>query len=791
LRIVSPYMMAKRKIKNLFKYLFLAVLLGGAGLFMFLASVLWGFWEPLPTKEQLTNIRQSEASEVLDRNNELLGKYYIFDRQPVAYEEIPDHLINALIATEDVRFYEHNGIDQRSLLRVVFKSILLGDASSGGGSTISQQLIKNLYPRKDHGVFSMPVSKTKEAYLATKIEELYTKEEILTLYLNTVPFGDNTYGVESAAEKFFGVQTSELQLEESAVIVGMLKASYLYNPRLFPERSLARRNTVIDQMLRYGYLTNEEAQIATQQPLALDYEPFTHDRGTAPYFRAYLQKTLEDWLVNYNDDNGTDYDLFTSGLQIATTLDINMQEMAEAAMEEHMKSLQAAFEESYGKRAPWLTNKQLLNDAMEKSLAYQRLAKQGLTRAQIEDSMGIKRKMELWDWDGTQVVEASALDSIQHYLKLLNTGMISVSPGSGAIRAWVGGINYKYFQYDHVAQAKRQVGSTFKPIVYAAALENGLEPCTYLPARAVTYENFDNWTPRNSGNIDEEKDYAVKTALAQSINSVSVRVLEEAEIYNTIELAQALGITSEIPFVPSIALGTAEIPMIEMAKAYTAFVNDGKPAQPYFIKSIKDKAGNILASFSPEVAEEPVFSAETREAMIEMMKGVVEDGTAGRLRWRYGLKNDIAGKTGTTQDNKDGWFVALTPQLVTLTWVGADDYRIGFKSTAIGQGANSALPIYALYQQKLNRSRRFDRYTTAQFPVPRLKVSQSLNCIEEKEPGFLKRVFTNADKPEISKLEIDTAIVNGTVEQEEDKPGLFKRLGGIFKKKDKKKKKQH
>lgn len=777
---VSPKKMKNKKKKfQVFKYLSILLLAGILAIAGFILSVIWGFWGPLPSDEQLANIRQSEASEILDHKGELIGKYFIFDRQQVSYNELPQYLIDALIATEDARFYEHKGIDQRSLLRVVFKSILMNDESAGGGSTISQQLIKNLYPRRSHGLFTMPVNKTREAYLATRLEKCYSKEEILTLYLNTVPFGDNTFGVESASEKFFSVKAAELRLDEAAVIVGMLKASYGYNPRVFPERALRRRNVVLEQMEKYGYLSHEESEIAQAKPLTLSYQPFSHDRGIAPYFRAQLQQQLEKFLDSYNQENSTDYNLFTSGLTIETTLDKHMQGLAEEAMAQHMTELQQAFESSYGNQAPWLRNEAVITEAIEKSTYYQKLKAKKLSQSQIEDSLTQTRKMELWDWQGTKLVETSPLDSIQHYLKLLNAGMISVAPTSGEIRTWVGGINFKYFQYDHVAQAKRQVGSTFKPIVYAAALENGISPCEYIPARTVTYTNYNDWTPTNSGDIDEEKSYAVKTALAQSINTIAVKLSTTTEIGRITQLAKDLGITSDIPAVPSIALGTPQLQMIELAQAYTAFVNDGKTATPYFIRTIKDKEGKVLTASESQIQEERVISEATRQAMIEMMKGVIDEGTGRRLRWKYGLQNDIAGKTGTTQDNKDGWFVALTPRLITLTWVGNDDHRIGFRSTTMGQGANSALPIYALFQQQLNANFTFDRYTSARFPPPSLRVLEALNCDDDKAPGFLKKVFTNSEKPKLSGVKIDT------LQPEEEKPGLFKRIGNIFKKKKK------
>ncbi len=747
-------------------------------------SVYWEIWEPLPSRQQLADIRQSEATEIYAEGGELLGKYFIFDRQRVEYNQIPPQLIDALIATEDSRFFKHNGVDRRSLLRVIFKTILLQDESAGGGSTLSQQLIKNLYPRRDHGLFSMPVSKVKEGILATRLEKIYTKEEILTLYLNTVPFGDNTFGIESASEKFFGKSAEDLSLQESAVIVGMLKASYRYNPRLFPERSELRRNVVLSQMQKYGYLTVEEYSIASKKPLTLSYRPFSHDKGIAPYFRASLKAKVQDWLTAFNDSTGNNYNLFTSGLKVYTTLDYEMQQLAEASMTQHLSQLQADFEKSYGQSAPWLKNSDIIKSELSKSKTYVRLKTKGLSEQQILDSMNVKHNVELWDWEGKKIVQASTLDSIRHYKKFLNAGVLSVSPFDGQVKAWVGGINFEHFQYDHVRQSKRQVGSTFKPIVYATALENGVEPCKFYSARQVTYANYNNWTPTNSGDPDYDRRYSMKAALSGSVNTVAVKVMEDGGINNVIELAHQMGIESSIPEVPSIALGTAELTVMELAKAYTSFLNAGKPASPYFIARIEDSKGKVLASFSPEVGEEPVLSKETREIMIEMMKGVIEEGTGQRLRQRYGLQNDIAGKTGTTQDNKDGWFVGLTPRLVTVTWVGADDHRVGFRTTAMGQGANSALPIFGLLQQKMNADSQFDRYTKVRFPTASINTLNKLSCIPEKKEGLLNRVFVNNEKPQILEFKNETRTA-----EPKKKEGLFKKIGNLFKRKDKKKKK--
>lgn len=744
----------------------------------FYFSVYFGFWTSIYTKEHLAEIRQSQATEIYAEQGELLGKYYIFDRQRISYEEIPEHLIEALIATEDARFFEHNGVDRRSLARVIFKTILMGNESSGGGSTLSQQLIKNLFPRENHGFFTMPVNKLREAIMAVRLEKVYTKEEVLTLYLNTVPFGDNTFGIESAAVKFFGKKSAELNLEESAVIVGMLKASHSYNPRLFPERSLTRRNVVLHQMQRYGFLTTEEEQIAAAKPLTLDYRPFTYNQGIAPYFRAELQKETSKWLKEYNQENNTDYDLFTSGLKIYTTLDYDMQQLAEQSVKEHMSRLQAQFEKSYGKNAPWLKNTAVIQDAMKRTELYQKLKAQNLTDKQIQKAFRDSTQAELFDWAGKKIVKTTALDSLQHYLKFLNTGMISVNPYSGAVKAWIGGIDYEHFQFDHVRQAKRQVGSTIKPIVYAAALENGVDACNYYSAEKITFPEYNNWTPENSP-PDYDTNYAMKTALAKSVNTVAVKVMMDAGLDNVIDLARRMGIESELPQVPSLALGTAELSVLELATAYTSFINDGKPAKPYFIKRIENAQGEVLASFEPEKATERVFSEQTRQTMIEMMKGTINEGTATRMRSVYGLRNDLAGKTGTTQNNRDGWFVSLSPRLVTVSWVGSDEHRIGFRSTAMGQGANSALPLQALLFQKMNQDVSFDRYTQARFAPPSVAVLNSIGCAPEKKDGLLKRVFTNNEKPKSLELKVDT-----TQAEPQKKEGFLKRL---FKRKDKKK----
>lgn len=734
-------------------YLFLILIVAFAG---FYASIYFGFWGKLPTKNELSELKQSQATQVLDKEAKLIGKYYIFDRQSVSYQDFPQHLIDALVATEDVRFYEHDGVDNQSLMRVFFKTILMSDESSGGGSTITLQLAKNLFGRKNYGSLGIVVNKIRESIVAKRMEEIYSKKEILRLYFNTVPFSDNTYGIESASVKFFNKHTRELSLPEAATLVGSLKANHSYNPRLFPERSQLRRDVVLQQMVKYNFISEAKASKAMQQKIALDYQYYAPNQGVAPYFRAVIQKKLQH-LIDEKDLKKTDgsaYNIYRDGLKVYTTLDLTMQKYAEEAMRSHMEKLQQQFEKAYGKTAPWLTNKKIIESNKKKLKRYQQLKSQGLSDQQIEDSLTQKREMEFFEWDKNSVVQASTLDSLQHYLKFLNSGMVALEPTTGAVRTYIGGIDYRYFKYDHVSQSKRQVGSTFKPFVYTAAIENGMDPCTYFPVKAVTYTDVDNWTPKNADGLnDPDLNYSLEKALSNSVNTIAVKVLNEVGIDKVIQLAHAMGIKSKIEEVPSIALGTADLGLLELAKAYTSFVNESKPSTPFFITKIEDKNGNIIAEFQPEhEKQKPVYSDYTRQVMLEFMKATINEGTATRLRNTYGLRNDIAGKTGTTQDNKDGWFVGITPQLVTVTWVGNDEQRIGFSNTRIGQGANSALPIFGGFMQKLNADDEFHNITKASFEKTDREVLSDLDCERTKEDGFFKKLFGgNKDEKEFQK----------------------------------------
>lgn len=744
--------MLKRIKSKYLKYLLLGIgiLLIGAILFVF--SVYLGAWGKLPNKTELADFQYQRASEVYTADSVLIGKYYLYDRQPIEYSEFPKYLLDALVSIEDERYYDHSGIDYPSLLRVGFKTILMQDQSSGGGSTLTQQLAKNLYPRRDRKKTNIAVNKVKEMIIASRLEDIFSKNEILTHYLNTVSFGDNTFGIESASLKFFNKKTNQLTLEEATVLVGMLKATYGYNPRVYPEKSLGRRNLVLQSMVKNDFLTDAEKDSLIAIPLKLNYRKYDYTDGVAPYFREEVRKKLIKWAKSENE-KGNEYNIYTSGLKIYTTLNYKMQTLAEEAMKKHMTKLQKSFEDSYGKNAPWIKNKKLVEKVVRATPHYKKLLKNELSTSEIWDSLSQKRDMVLSDWSGDKTVNASVIDSVQHYMKFLNTGAMAINPKTGAVHTWIGGIDFKHFKFDHVAQARRQVGSTFKPIVYTAALETGIPPCAYFPASEVEYENLKGWSPSNSGNKDEAYlNYSMEESLSKSVNTVAVKVLEATGIENVLTQAKKMGVFSKLPNQPSVALGTGEIYLNELAGVYASYVNNGKAVFPYLIESISNQKDSVLVLFEPKRARNRAFSKQTQQIMLEMMKSTINTGTAKRIRSSYKLTNDIAGKTGTTQNNKDAWFVALTPKLVHITWVGLDNHEIGFKSTSLGQGANAALPIFASWYQQLNKHKEFNSITKARFEKPNPFVLDQLNCEPVKRDGFFKRLFTNPKKKKSKKF---------------------------------------
>lgn len=746
--------------KALYKTIRYLVLAGIIIPMVFFFMVLKGFFGPLPTAEELKHIKHLEASLVYDVRGKVIGKYYVQDRTPVSIENISKKLTNALVATEDQRFYEHQGIDLISLGRVVVKSILL-QQGSGGGSTITQQLVKNLYPRQSFGLFYYPVNKTRELITAYRLEQIYSKDEILELYLNTVSFGEDVYGVESASKRYFNTSAKGLNQQQAATLVGMLKATTSYNPVLHTEASQQRRNIVLAQMVKQEMLTQEACDSLQLLPLIVDYQRPTGE--LAPYFMATIRKKLQAFLDEYNEQNDTTLTLNQSGLRVYTTLDAQLQQYAEAAMQKHMQLLQKQFDQHWHGTL-WNQNKELLNKEITK-----------IRHGRSDKELSTPVKMEVFNWPHSSLETMTPIDSLKHHLEQLQAGFLAMQPHSGAIRAWVGGIDYTYFPYDHVQEnAKRQVGSTFKPLVYATALENNVSPCTYFKAEQEAYDVKEGeWKPANDDGKYEGK-YSMEGALEGSVNTVAVKILQETGIDKTIAQATRMGIDSDLPAVPSLALGVASISVEEMVTAYCTFVNGGFRVKPHTILRIEDSKGNVLYEYN-EPEKEQVLSAKTSAQMTQLLKGVVDNGTGRSVRTGYGLQNAIGGKTGTTQGNADGWFMAVTPNLVMGTWVGGAYPAIRFRDTRLGQGATMALPIFARFYQLVNKDQAYRIYTNARFKPLNESWAQELDCDPFKEDFKLfDWLFANRkDKKEQRQKAKD---------EEKPKEGLFKKIGKLFKK---------
>lgn len=755
-------------------YLFLGILLFP---FILIFSVKSGFIGKLPDKHQMADIRNAEASLIYSADGTLLGRYYMQNRVVLDYNQISNHLIDALVATEDVRFYEHHGIDYKSLPRVFFRTFLLGDKSGGGGSTITQQLAKNLYGRQSYPVLGIILTKTREMLIAKQLEKMYSKEEIITHYLNTVPFGENIYGVEAASERFFQKNARNVNMIEAATLIGMLKATTYYNPKNYPDRAMGRRNTVLSQMYKSDLISKSELDSLIRFPLELRYKKVDEQAGMAAYFIEFARIQLKELLTKISDSLSYEYNLYTDGLKIYTTIDSRLQTYAEKAVNRHMRGLQKSFDDHWkGMNKPWENDAEIMNLATRHSAAWQNLKTAGLSDDSVSYFMNQKREMDVYSWEGKETMRMSSMDSIKYYLRFLNTGVLSVDPGTGAIKAWVGGINFRFFKYDHVnIRSKRQVGSIFKPFVYASAIEQGIDPCSYIDASQESFlEEEKQWKPGNTGGRYEGK-YSMEGALTESVNTVSVKILEQAGIDNTIRLAHDMGIESTIPKVPSIALGTPSISLLEMVNAYCVFPNNGKKVHPFFISKIEDKDGRIIWQH-PSIAARQVITLSTAQMMIEMLKNVVNSGTAARLRSTYNLNNDIAGKTGTTQSNADGWFMAITPKLVTGVWVGGEYPAIHFRTTALGQGANMALPIYAYYQQQINQDNNLSSISKASFPKPPAHITRELNCDPFKEDlNFWESIFGKKEDREQRKYS------KKPVPDKEDR-GLFRGIKRLFKK---------
>jgi penicillin-binding protein 1A len=691
--------------------------LGGILLFFLFAS--WGLFGSMPSFEDLENPDSNLATEIISSDGVILGKYFEKNRSQLKYSDLPKNLVDALVATEDERFYEHSGIDGRGTLRAIAS---LG--TSGGASTLTQQLAKQLF----HGEGSkfLPfriVQKIKEWIIAIRLERQYTKNEIIAMYCNIYDFGNYSVGVSSAAQTYFSKAPKDLTIDESAILVGMFKNSGLYNPVKNPQGVKNRRNVVLLQMEKNGIITEGQKEKLQALPITLKFKLESHREGTATYFREYLRDYMKKWVEENKKPDGSDYNIYKDGLKIYTTIDSRMQLHAEEAVEKHLANLQEQFfdEAKTNKNAPFVNiskaeTDRIMKQAMKSSYRWAVMAETGKSEEEIEASFSQKTKMKVFTWKGERDTIMTPLDSIRYYKHFLQTGLMAMEPQTGNIKAWVGGINYKYFQYDHVGQGARQVGSTFKPFVYATAIEQlGMSPCdTILDGpfmiRKGRHHVTADWEPRNSDNRYRGM-VTLKQGLANSINTISAKLIDKTGPEAVIELTHKLGVKSEIPAQPSIALGAVDITVQDMVAAYGTFANQGVYVKPQFISRIEDKSGVVIYEPIPESHD--VLNKDIAFAVIKLLEGVTESGSGARLRtegggsgdkrwtgYPYLFKNSIAGKTGTTQNQSDGWFMGMVPNLVTGVWVGCEDRSARFKSITYGQGATAALPVWAYFMKK-------------------------------------------------------------------------------------------
>lgn len=731
---IKQYLIRSFRFKNYTKRNWFRFFLKGILAFIILFVILilyiyYGSFGRVPTNTEVKLFRSMEASEVYSMDNVLLYRFDKENRLNIPFDSIPDHVVEALISSEDSRYYEHSGVDLKSLIRVMVKTVILRDKSSGGGSTISQQLVKNYFPRKSYPFLSTPINKFEEMVAAYKLEKHFTKEQIIEFYFNTVPFGDSAFGIESASRRFFSTSTSQLTIEQGAVLVGMLKATYTYNPIKFPEASKDRRDIVLNLMSQEKYISEKFKDSVVGIPLLTNPKRLTRHQGKAKYFTGYVRIMMNNWVENNKKPSGKKYDLYKDGLKIYTSLNYVMQQYAEKAVAKRLKILQYEFDRQWGEEDPWKDTPVVLTNAIKNSGRYKALKNSGMAEAKILESLNIPLEMKIFSHEGERNIIMSPIDSIKNSLRFLHAGFIAMEPKTGHMKAYVGGIDENYFQYDHVT-TKRQVGSTFKPFVFAAAIESGISPCQMYPNQLIKYPQYEDWEPKNSDYI-YGGEFSVWGALAASVNTVTVQLMEKVGLPKIISLAQNMGIETELPPVPSLSLGTAELSLLEMARSYTTFPNYGKPMHEMSILKIVDRDG-VSLNILPAKETKQVFSYKTGEIMVEMLKRVVFQGIAAPIRYDYQLYDDIGGKTGTSQSQADGWFLGFTSNLVTGAWVGAENPAIHFKTMELGQASHTALPINGEFLRMLNKDVAFKNYLKEDFKKPAKDVLKLLDCPSRK-----------------------------------------------------------
>lgn len=731
-------------LKRIIKYIWVLAIVAFIGfpLYFYTVSIdLWGLYGGMPSIKALENPENDLSSELFSADGVSLGRYYRFNRSQATYEELSPELVNTLLSSEDHRFYSHSGIDLRGLMRAVVGVVTFNYA--GGGSTITMQLAENLFntmSENEGALYKVPgmrqvVIKSKEWIIAATLERNFTKEEIIAMYLNTVSFGSNAFGIKTAAETFFGKQVDSLNYQESAVLIGLLQGTTAFSPVQNYDRSISKRNSVLTKIERHGHITSQELDSLHALPIDLsNYGVSNHNTGMATYFRSVIRNDLMAWCK----ENG--YDLFEAGLKIYTTIDSRMQQHAEAAVADHMAKLQKSFYESWGDDKPWRDqNGRVINGFVESRFKrtehYRKLReKYGAGADSIDIIAKTPRKMTVFSWDGEIDTTMSPLDSIRYYKRFLHTGMMSMEPQTGHIKAWVGGINYKYFQFDHVKQSRRQPGSTFKPFVYGAAIDRGYAPCHELKDVMVTFQlpgqEPPTWSPANfDGTYGDGETMTIRQAMARSVNTITARVMKDVNPENVVDFAHNVGIQSQLDPVPALCLGVNEVSLFELVGAYSTFVNKGIYTKPYYITHIEDKNGNIVANFIPETRQGT--SELTAYKMLFMLRGGVEEsgGTSRGLSMDVKLDNEIGGKTGTTNDASDGWYMGLTKDLVSGVWVGGDEPVIHFRSWVSGQGSVTARPIWDKYMQRIYADSTLN-YEKGPFMRPTRGLDVSLDCAD-------------------------------------------------------------
>ncbi len=726
--------------------LFLMVVIGLPIYIYSVSSNFLGLYGGMPSFKSLENPENDLSSELYSADGALLGKYFRKNRVNTTYDELSPNLVKALIAIEDTRFEDHAGIDPESMGRVAYgvvKYAVTGNRENleGGGSTLSQQLAKNLFSLRSDERFEgklyginrnidMLFNKTKEWIMAVRLERSYTKKEILAMYLNTVEFGSNSYGIKTASQTFYGKNPNELDVQEAATLAGIVQAPSRLSPIYHPEAATLKRNTVLNKMAEHDYISAATADSIKAQPLSLTYNVETHNAGSAPYFRSVIKDFLTKWAKEHG------YDIYEDGLKIYTSIDSRMQKYAETAVGEHMRKLQAKFDKEWGGKSPWVdeSNRELkgfIESEAKKTEHYRKLVrKYGKDADSVQIVMNTKRPMRIFSYKGEIDTLISPMDSVRHYKRFLNTGFMAMDPYSGAIRAWVGGIDFKHFKFDHVMQSKRQPGSTFKPFVYATAIENGYSPCYTVydvPQSYDTGSDPPTWSPNNSDGKFTGQPITIRDAMAQSINSVTANIMYKMRPENVVALAKRMGIQSELEPVLALSLGISDVSVFEMVGAYSTFVNKGVYTQPYFITRIEDKNGNVLFEPQPKTIE--ALNEETAYLMLHMLKGGTQlsGGTALGLSPELRHNIEIGAKTGTSQNASDGWFMGVTPELVAGAWVGGDNRSIRFRNWLSGQGARTAMPIWEQFMLKAYNDPDLEIDKTT-FEAPKSPLSIEIDC---------------------------------------------------------------